>query len=84
MLSKVNPLRYIANGSKNPKHKKNGNVLSSLLMLGSMYLAIGQKIHLYNFLFFFFLSCLYLFDSIFPLMAWIDELHDCSEIILFP
>ena len=43
-------------------------------LLGSGFLVMRQKLHLCNS----FLSSLYLFDSTFSGIAWIDKLHDCK------
>ena len=43
-------------------------------LLGSGFLVMRQKLHLCNS----FLSSLYLFDSIFSGIDWIDRLHDCK------
>lgn len=78
MLNKSNPFKYMANGSKNPKQwfllHCGPAAWVTILTYGVKYTLLKQ----------YFLTCFYLFDSIFS--VWIDKLHDfdggvSSEII---
>ena len=70
--NKSDPLRYMMISGRQSQKKFFSFILT--LLLGSAILIMGYKIHLQ-----YFLSSLYLYDSIFSGIVRIDKLHDFDE-----